>query len=126
MAAIYPPNGNWISQEWQQWSFKPESNAISYEFDSTAYLGLARPKFARINADNYNVFAGCIYFTKLKCLGEFQYFIKTKRNLPFQTSLSHKAIKKIRAGSFNLTKNLPINANLKQKPEGRRITEDND
>ena len=67
-----------------------------------------------------------MYFTELECLGVFQSYIQTKRDLPFHTSLSHKAIKKIRAGNFDLTKDLPMDLDLEQGPEGRSRLEDDD
>lgn len=67
-----------------------------------------------------------MYFTELECLGTFQYYIQTRRELPFQTSLSPKAIKKIRAGKFDLTKDLPMDLDLEQEPEGRSKSEDGD
>lgn len=63
-----------------------------------------------------------MYFTELECLGTFQYYIQTKRDLPFQLPLSHKAIKKIRAGNFDLTKDLPMDVDLEQEPGGVRPT----
>ena len=52
--------------------------------------------------------------------------MKTKRDLPVQTSLSHKAIKKIRAGKFDLTKDLPMDVDLEQEPGGRAAPEEDD
>ena len=92
----------------------------------TVYLGLARPLYARINADNLRMFAGCMYFTELECLGQFQSYIQTKRDLPFHTSLSHRAIEKIRTGKFDLTKDLPMDTDLEERPDRRSFTGDED
>ena len=99
---------------------------MTYGYKRSAYLGLAAPEYASYNADNYRIFAGCMYFTELNCLGEFQDSIQTKRDLPFQASLSHRSIENIRAGKFDLTKDLPMDVDLEQKPEGRRTTGDDD
>ena len=111
---------------WAQWYFNPTFGDRSYGFLRSAYLGLANPYYARYNADNYKNFANCMYFTELECLGTFQTYIQTKRDVPFPTSLSHKAIKKIRAGKFDLTKDLPMDVDLEQEPEGWPTSEDDD
>ena len=49
-----------------------------------------------------------MYFTELECLGTFQSYIQTKRDLPFKLPLSRRAIEKIRTGKFDLTKDLPM------------------
>ena len=67
-----------------------------------------------------------MYFTELECLGTFQSYIQTKRDLPFQTSLSRRAIEKIRTGKFDLTKDLPMDIDLEERPDGRSFTEDED
>ena len=67
-----------------------------------------------------------MYFTELECLGTFQSYIQTKRDLPFKLPLSRRAIDKIRTGKFDLTKDLPMDINLEERPDGRRPTEDED
>ena len=67
-----------------------------------------------------------MYFTELDRLGTFQSDIQTKRDLPFQTSLSHRAIEKVRTGKFDLTKDLPMDTDLEERPGGRSLTEDED
>ncbi|KAM0803943.1 hypothetical protein BDR22DRAFT_838394 [Usnea florida] len=123
---MQPPDNDWTSRDWAQWSFAPASAGRSYGFMPTVYLGLARPFYARINADNLRMFAGCMYFTELECLGQFQSYIQTKRDLPFQSSLSHRAIEKIRTGRFDLTKDLPMDTDLEERPDRRSLTGDED
>ena len=64
-----------------------------------------------------------MYFTELECLGTFQSYIQTKRDLPFKLPLSHRAIEKIRTGKFDLTKDLPMDADLEERPDGRPLAE---
>ena len=67
-----------------------------------------------------------MYFTELECLGTFQSYIQTKRDLPFNLPLSRRAIEKIRTGKFDLTKDLPMDADLEERPDRRSPTEDED
>ena len=47
------------------------------------WLGLAKPELAKNNAENYAVFALCIKFPTLNCVGGFTYAIARRQSVPF-------------------------------------------
>lgn len=97
---------------------------VAYGYLNAVFLGLARPLAARLNADNYAKFGGCMYFPQLNCLGNFQYHIRTRRSVP--AGLSPRAVERIRSGEFDLTKDLPMDLDLEQKPASKRTAGDSD
>ncbi|KAF6227829.1 hypothetical protein HO173_011931 [Letharia columbiana] len=99
---VYPPNADWNSTGWNQWEFNEELQYISHGYMAAAYVGLAAPSHARDNAHNFAVFAFCIYHIELQCLGTFQSDVKTRRDLPFESAFSPKAVEGIRQGTSDL------------------------
>lgn len=120
---LEPPSNQWLTNsDWATWTFSAVGSA--YGYIATAFLGLARPKNARLNADNWANFAGCMYFYELDCLGYFQNDIRTKRSVPL--GLSPRAVAKIRSGKFDLTKDLPMDRDLEKEPASTREARDLD
>lgn len=92
-----PSDGDFHNTNWAQWVL--DTGGTSYGYSNVAYLGLAKPGFAHINADSYLVFALCLQFTELDCLGTFQDRIKKRQPVPVR--LHSRTIEKIRLGQFN-------------------------
>ena len=101
-----------------------DTSQVSYGFRRSVFLGLARPALALWNADNSAGFGLCIYFPELDCMGVVQRAILSGRSVPF--GLSPRAVAKIRSGGFNLTKDLPMDRDLEQKPASTREAVDVD
>lgn len=76
---------------------------------AAAYLGLAARSHTRDNAHNFAVFAFCIYHIELQCLGTFQSDVKRRRDLPFESALSPKAVERIRQGKSDLRRDITKN-----------------
>ena len=110
--AVYPPESNgWLTnRNWASWYSSTTEKTYGYVL--TAFLGLANPFAARLNADSFAIFALCMYFTELDCLGSFQYDIRTKRSSVPVGGLSEKAMKRIREGKFDLKRDLPLDRDL--------------
>lgn len=137
--AVVPPESNppdpnvWLTnRNWASWSFSTTANTYGYIL--TALLGLAAPLAARLNAENFVIFALCMYFAELDCLGAFQYDIRTKRSSVTAGLLSEKAMRRIREGKFDLTRDVPLDRDLgrrggkvgSEKKEGGRRFRDED
>lgn len=64
---VVPPSGNYLSRDWSLWTLSASEQA--YGFAQSLYLGLARPNLGLLNADNYAIFALCLQYPILDCLG---------------------------------------------------------
>lgn len=98
MPQVKPRDGNWRNPHWITWILNlaaPGSFGVAW----CQFLGLVRPDLARLNADNYAIFAVCIKYLVLDCLGKFAQSIQKREKLPFMPSPD--AVKKIRSGRFN-------------------------
>ena len=70
------------------------SSEIAYGALKSKWLGLAKPELAKINADNYAIFALCIKYPTLDCVGGFTYAIAKRQSVPF--AVSPRVAKKLR------------------------------
>ena len=109
--AMIPPGADplttdqwWINRNWATWITSAVIGAYGYFY--TAFLGLAMPLAARLNADSFAIFAICMYYPELNCLGAFQADILTKRSVP--VGVSPRAVEKIRSEGFGLGKDLGL------------------
>lgn len=98
MPQVKPSDDNWRSTNWITWILNlaaPGSFGVVW----CQFLGLARPDLARLNADKYAIFAVCIKYLLLDCLGKFAQAIQKREKLPFVPSPN--AVENIRRGRFN-------------------------
>lgn len=83
VSAVKPPDGNWNNANFRTWVTDPEEPCYTYM--NVTRLGLAKPWRGKNNAESHVIFALCLRFKALDCVGEFQYHIKprsvTARNL---------------------------------------------
>lgn len=93
-----PPAGDYGNRNWLLWTLSATLQA--YGFAQSVYLGLARPLLGLKNADNYAVFALCVQYPTLDCVGLFQAYIVKREKLPFQPA--PEAVKRIRKGEWAL------------------------
>ena len=91
-----------LNRNYASWIRSPVIRAYGYFY--TMFLGLARPLDARLNADSFAIFALCMYFPELNCVGYFN--IPPKRSLP--RGVSPRAVEKIRSGVSNLKRYLHL------------------
>ena len=123
--SVIPPDGTngttWTTnRDFASWTLDATKNAYGYY--RTVFLGLARPQLARLNADNWACFAGCMYFPELDCLGAFQSDIRARKvgeEMPFGIELRPRAVKRIREGRFDLRRDLPMDLDLEGEVEER-------
>lgn len=78
MPEVHPPSNDWRNTNWRQWILNLASPG-SYGLTLCQYLGLARPDLARTNADNYAIFAMCIKYLLLDCLGKACHLILAQK-----------------------------------------------
>lgn len=96
---------SWVyNRDWATWI--PSALIGAYGYFYTTFLGLARPVSARLNADSFAIFAVCMYFTELDCLGAFETDILTKRSVP--VGVSPRAVEKIRSEGFDRKRDLGL------------------
>lgn len=110
--AMVPPVADPLYTDQWTWnrnfaSWIPSAVIQAYGYFYTMFLGLARPLNARLNADNFAIFAMCMYFPELKCTGAFETDLPTKRSVP--RGVSPRAVEKIRSAGSNLTSDLHLN-----------------
>ncbi|KAM0799915.1 hypothetical protein BDR22DRAFT_973322 [Usnea florida] len=125
--SVRPANPNsFASTPLNRVSWVADEGGIAYGYLRTSLLGLGRPQQARLNADNWAMFGGCLYFPELNCLGAFQDKIITKRDdeeMPFGIKLTPRAAKRIREGKFDLERDLPMDSDLEGGMEERETGE---
>ena len=56
----------------------------AYGYTQSVYLGLASPRRGLKNAENYAVFALCIVYPDLDCVGTYGSAIAKREAVPFQ------------------------------------------
>lgn len=93
---VYPDPSNVDPQDidWLAWT--SSSTKDSYGFGSSLFLGLGRPMLSLLNAENYAIFAMCLTYPVLDCIGIFANAIAKRDHVPFQPS--PEAVQKIREG----------------------------
>lgn len=57
---------------------------VAYRYSNTIYLGLGMPALAIRNAENYAIFALCVQYPTLDCLGTYASSIAKREEVPLQ------------------------------------------
>lgn len=57
---------------------------VAYRYSNAIYLGLGMPALAIRNAENYAIFALCVQYPTLDCLGTYASSIAKREEVPFQ------------------------------------------
>ena len=94
-----PPDRDYTNRDWPSWTLSQTNKA--YGFTESQLLGLARSNLGLKNADNYAMFAVCIKFPGLKCVGKFVDAIAKRENIPFE--LAPEAVKQIQQNGSTLS-----------------------
>ena len=94
----FPPNGDYSNTNWAEWTLS--ATKWAYGFSASNFLGLARPNLGIRNADNYAIFALCVQYPNLDCVGSFSAVIAKRGKLPFQPA--PEAVEKIWQGRSTL------------------------
>lgn len=76
VSAVKPPDGNWNNANFRTWVTDPEEPCYTYM--NVTRLGLAKPWRGKNNAESHVIFALCLLFKALDCVGEFKYHIKPR------------------------------------------------
>ena len=88
---VTPAGKDYTNRNWALWTLNQQE--FAFGFTESQYLGLARPNLALKNAENYAIFALCLQFPNLKCVGNIVDAIAKRDKVSFE--LAPEAVKQI-------------------------------
>ena len=84
--------GVYTNRNWQLWT--TNTNKKAYGFPESQFLGIVRPNLGLLNAENYAMFAMCLKYQVLDCVGGLASAVAKRESVPFQ--LAPEAVEQIR------------------------------